>query len=197
MARHSKDRVSQWYDNNINLETRTLYIGDSEEEGMVDQEVSKSVIKAFHLFDTIATDKPVTVMLNSFGGCWYNGMAIFDTIQQSVSHVSIYGIGSVMSMGSIIMQAADQRWLYPNATFMIHDGSEALVGHSRDVLNWAKYAEHILDVMYEIYAMRSGKPKSYWKRVCARDTIYSAHEAKDIGLIDFIVGEDNNGEEVS
>lgn len=192
MARHSKDRVSQWYDYGLNLETRTLYLGDGA-EGAVDHEVSKGVIKAFHLFNTIATEKPVSIILNSFGGCWYNGMAIFDIIQQSVPHVDIYGVGSVMSMGSIIMQAADARWMYPNAVFMIHDGSESLAGHTRDVLNWAKHAEHSLDVMYNIYAYRSGKTKSYWKKLCARDTVFTAHEAKEVGLIDYIVGEDTNG----
>lgn len=192
MARNSKDRVSQWFDYGINLDTRVVYLGDSA-DGEVDQEIAKGVIKAFHLFDTTSAEKAVKVLLNSFGGCWYNGMAIFDTIQHSKSHIDIFGIGAVMSMGSIIMQAADDRWMYPNAVLMVHDGSESISGHTRDVLNWAKHAENILDVMYNIYAYRSGKPKVYWKRICARDSVFTAHEAKEIGLIDYIVGEDTYG----
>lgn len=192
MARHSKDRLSQWYDYNLNLETRTFYLGDGE-DGEIDKEVARNVIKAFHLFDTGAADKPVNVILNSFGGCWYNGMAIFDIIQQSKSHVNIYGVGAVMSMGSVIMQAADTRWMYPNATMMVHDGSEVIEGATRTVLNWARNAEEVLSTLYRIYSYRSGKPVSFWKKRCAHDAIFTAHEAKEHGLIDHIVGEDNNG----
>ena len=192
MARHSKDRLSQCYDYNLTLETRTLYLGESSEDE-IDSTVSRNVIKSFHLLDTAAVEKPVTVLLNSFGGCWFNGMAIFDIIQQSRSHVDIYGIGSVMSMGSVIMQAGDVRWMYPNATMMIHDGSESLNGSARNVINWAKHAEEILLTMYRIYSCRSGKPVSFWKKRCSHDSILSAHEAKSVGLIDYIIGEDGDG----
>jgi len=188
MARHSKDRVAQWYDYNVHLETRTLYLGDGEEG--IDPEVAMSVIKAFHLFDTTATDKPVTVYLNSEGGSWYDGMAIYDMIEQSVSHVDMYAAGSVMSMGSIILQAADVRYMYPHATLMIHDGSESLIGHTRNVINWAKYSEKLCGDMYHIYSKRSGKPSSFWKKRCSHDTILSAKEALEVGLIDHIVGEE-------
>ena len=190
MARHAKDRVQQWYDHNVHLETRTLYIGDEVEEGEVGPAMAVNVLKAFHLFDTQAVDKPVTVMLNTQGGCWYSGMAIYDLVEQSECHVDIYAIGSVMSMGSVIMQAADVRYMYPNSTMMIHDGSEALSGHTRNVINWARFAEKLCDDMYGIYAKRSEKPIEFWRERCSHDTILTAEEAKSLGLIDYIVGEE-------
>jgi len=190
MARHSKDRVSQWYENNVHLETRTLYIGDEDEGGEVGPSMAVNVLKAFHLFDTQSADRPVTVMLNTQGGCWYNGMAIYDAIEQSVCHVDVYAIGSVMSMGSIILQAADVRYMYPHATLMIHDGSEDLHGHARNVINWAKHSEKLLGDMYRIYSKRSGRPPSFWKKRCGHDTILSAGECLELGLIDHIVGEE-------
>lgn len=189
MARHSKESSERFYDYNLHLETRTLYIGDGDDG--IDSSVAEHVIKAFHLFNNTNTDKTVKVLLNSFGGCWYNGMAIFDSIKHSISHVDAYVLGSAMSMGSVILQAADTRYLYPNATLMIHDGSQHLSGHTRDVINWGKYAEKLCDVMYQIYAERSGKPVSFWKKRCSHDTILTPSEAIALGLADYIVGDDN------
>lgn len=188
MARHSKDRVAQWYDHNIHLETRTLYLGDGAEG--IDAEVSKNVVQAFHMFDTVATDKPVTVYLNSDGGCWYNGMAIFDIINHSISEVHMYALGSVMSMGSVILQSANTRYMYPHATMMIHDGHEKITGATQDVLKWAEHTKISLKVMYGIYAKRTGKPASFWEKRCSHDTILTAREALDLNLIDYIVGEE-------
>lgn len=188
MARHSKDRVAQWYEHNVHLETRTLYLGDGEEG--IDAEVAKNVVQAFHMFDTMSTEKPVSIYLNSEGGCWYNGMAIFDVIEQSVSHVDMYALGSVMSMGSIIMQAANTRHMYPHATMMIHDGTENLAGHTQDVLKWAEYTKGQLREMYRIYAKRSGKPVAFWEKRCSHDLILTAEQALELGLIDYIVGEE-------
>lgn len=148
------------------------------------------MIKALHLLQ-FTNSEPITILINSFGGCWYNGMAIYDTIKQASAHVDAYVVGSAMSMGSIILQAADKRYIYPNAALMIHDGSEELTGTARTVLNWSRRIEESLTTMYEIYSEKSGKPVSFWRKRCANDFIMSAQEALELGLVDEIVGESN------
>lgn len=196
MARHSKDRVSQWFEHDVHLETRTLYIGDYDEH-CVGPEMATNVVKAFHMFDTMSIDKPVTIYMNTCGGDWYYGMAIFDAIAHAKSEVWIYGTGCVMSMGSIIMQAADHRYMYPHATMMIHDGTAGTVQEVRSMLNWAKHEEFLANEMYKIYASKSNHPPSYWKKICGHDRIFTAKQARDLGLIDGIVGEDDGKEELS
>jgi ATP-dependent Clp protease protease subunit len=193
MARHSKDRVSQWYEHDVHLETRTLYIGDYNDL-VVGPEMATNVVKAFHMFNTISIDKPVSIILNTCGGDWYYGMAIYDAIATAESEVSIYGTGCVMSMGSIIMQAAEHRYMYPHATMMIHDGTAGYVADTRSSINWSKHEEKLLNQMYAIYASRSSKPASFFKKLCSHDTILTAWEARDLGLIDYVVGEED-GEE--
>lgn len=189
MARYSKDAIEQFYDHNLFIPTRTLYLGD-EEEGSVDFDTSRCVIKAFHILDSINSE-PITILINTFGGCWFNGMAVYDTIKNARSHVDAYVVGSAMSMGSVILQAADKRFIYPNATIMVHDGGETLHGTPRTVINWAKRIEPTLNQMYRIYAERSGRSVDFWRKKCISDFIMSAEEARDLGLVDAIVGEDN------
>lgn len=187
MPRYAKETVEQFFDYNLFVPTRTLYIGN-DDETEVNFEMARNAIKSLHVLDSISSE-PITVLLNTFGGCWYNGMGIYDAVQNSRSHVDAYVIGSAMSMGSIILQAADKRWIYPNATLMVHDGSEELHGTPRTVLNWARSIEDVLNTMYKIYAERSGKTVAFWRKKCANDFILTAKEAKAYGLVDSIVGE--------
>lgn len=191
MVKHSKDAIEVWLEQDVHIASRTLYIGDFGDI-TVGSELAATVIKAFHLFNTSSVDKPVTVYLNTTGGDWYHGLAMYDSIIHAQSEVHIYGIGQVMSMGSIIMQAATERWMYPSSTMLIHDGFSGYYADARSSLSWAKYEERSLEYMYNIYSSRSGKPASLFKDLCSHDTLLTAKEAKELGLIDYIVGEDGD-----
>lgn len=186
LANHNIDR---FYDHHLHVETRTVFLGDGK-DGEIDAEVACSVIKAFHILGSTGADKPITLFINSFGGCWFNGMAIYDVVKNSPCAVNAYVVGSAMSMASLILQAADMRFIYPNATIMVHDGYETRVGDvPQTFMNWAEYSKKSRTKMHQIYAKRSGKPTSFWKRRCTADLILSAQEAKDLGLVDEIYGE--------
>ncbi len=153
-GRIPKDSVDRLFDYNLHLETRTLYIGDIEDgdENLgVGPTMSQLVLKAFVLFNQ-TPDKPVTVLLNTFGGCWFNGMAIHDMIKSSPCHVTIDVLGSAMSMGSIILQAGDTRRAHENATLMIHDGYSSANLEARSFENWGDHSKSVRKRMYEIYS---------------------------------------------
>jgi ATP-dependent protease ClpP protease subunit len=95
-----------------------------------------------------------------------------------------------MSMASLILQAADHRIIYPHATIMVHDGYETRVDDiPRTFQNWADYSKKSQQMMYRIYAERSGRPVGFWRKKCAADLILTAQEAKALGLVDAIYGE--------
>lgn len=184
-----KESIDRFFDYDLHIESRTVFIGDGHDG--IDAGVSEFVVKAFHMLTAADKEKPITVYLNSFGGCWYNGMAIYDTIKLCPCHVTAYVIGSAMSMGSIMLQGADHRVIYPNATIMVHDGYESMnEALPQTFQNWADYSKKTRHEMYRIYAERSGKTVAFWRRKCAADLILTANEAKDLGLVDAIYGEE-------
>jgi ATP-dependent Clp protease protease subunit len=151
--------------------------------------MSERLIKALYLLQQ-KPEEPIRIILNSFGGCWYNGMAIYDAIRSCPAHVTIEVFGAAMSMGSIILQAADERVIHPNATIMVHDGYETRVGDiPKTFENWADYSKVTRRKMYEIYAEKSGKTVQFWEKRCQADFILSATQAKELKLVDKIVGE--------
>lgn len=136
---------------------------------------------------SITNDDPITVLICSPGGDWYAGMAVYDLLRGLDNHVTTVAIGAAMSMGSIILQAGDDRVAMSNATVMVHNGVDAAVGDVEDIKNWAKHSEHIAKQMYKIYSDASGKTVAYWKRRCASDFVMSAQQALKEGLLDRVV----------
>lgn len=181
----SKESLSNFFDYDVHLESSTIYIGDEGDDQEITHVTARNVIKAIHILDDIS--KPITIYLNSFGGCFYSGMAIHDVIKAAKNDVTVYCLGAVMSAGSIILQAADQRVSYPNTSFMLHDGSDSIIdAPPQSLQNWAEHGKKSLHTMYRIYAERSNKPISFWKRKCAADLVLTAPEALSLGLIDSI-----------
>lgn len=187
MAKSANESIDRFFEHNFHLESRTIYIGGGD-ENEVDSQAAANAIKAFHLMAAVA-DKPISVLINSFGGCWFNGLAIYDCIKASPVQVTGLVIGSAMSMGSVILQACDHRIIYPNATVMVHDGYESRVNDLPQTFqNWAEYSKKSRQKMYSLYAQRSGRPPSFWRKKCASDLILTAQEALELGLVDSIYG---------
>ena len=188
----NKDNLDKFYDYDMHIETRTIYVGDTNDDG-VGPRMAEFLIKSIHVLSASAPDRPIKIILNSQGGSWFDGLAIYDAIKASPCHVSIEVMGSAMSMGSIILQAADERILHPSATIMIHDGYSGIDADVRTFENWADFDKKIRrPKMYEIYSERSKKPPKYWERRCSHDYILTADQAIEEGLADKLFGEDEN-----
>jgi ATP-dependent Clp endopeptidase proteolytic subunit ClpP len=158
MAKRIRDNdfVWTWFDHNLDLETRTIYMGslgysyDGGETG-VDHLMTEYFLKGMHLLETRSPEKEITIVMNNPGGDWYHGMAIYDAIKNSNCHCTIKVYGHAMSMGSIILQAADHRIMMPNSRFMIHYGYNGNSGHSKIFEKWSDEAKRINYQMENIY----------------------------------------------
>ena len=201
MSRLVKESIDRFYDYDIHVETRTLYIGSaessiSEGESGTDAIMAETAIKGLHILDSSAPsgDKPITVIMNNPGGDWYHGMAIFDAIKTCKNHVSIIVYGYAMSMGSIILQASDRRVMSSNSKMMIHYGYNGFDGHSLTFRKVAEEGVKIDTAMEQIYMERIKQKHPDFtiaklKKLCDHDTFLTAKEALELGLIDEILGE--------
>lgn len=198
MSNYIKEDIDRWFDYSYLSTQRTIYVGSidaemesGEGESGTDCQMSEYFLKAMIHLNRIS-NKPIVVHMNNLGGSWYHGMAMYDAIRASTSH--IYGVcwGHAMSMGSIIIQACDSRIVTPHCTFMIHDGTENINGDCKSVEAWAKYATRTRKRMYEIYfsRMREAKPRITIKKIeelCSHDTIFTSREAVKNGLADWVL----------
>jgi len=198
MTSHLREDIDRWFDYSYLPSKRIIYVGshspettNGDGESGTDCQMSEFFIKAItHL--NLISNKPIIVHMNNLGGDWYHGMAMYDAIRASSSHV--YGLcwGYAMSMGSIIVQACDSRVVAPHCTFMIHDGFDTISGTCKSVEAWAKHTKKLRIRMYEIYysRMKQAKPRITLEKIehlCAQDSIFTAEEAVNSGLADWIL----------
>jgi ATP-dependent protease ClpP protease subunit len=158
MAKKQRDNdfIWNWFDHNLDLDTRTIYMGsiskdwDDYETG-VDNFMAEYFIKGMHLLETKNQGEEINIIMNNPGGDWYHGMAIFDAIKNSTCYCNIKVYGHAMSMGSIILQAADNRVMMPNSRFMIHYGYNGSSGHTKIFERWADEGKRLNYQMENIY----------------------------------------------
>ena len=193
--RKNRSDFSKFHDYDTYIPKRFVYFGseidiEGEENG-VDYASAKKVIKNLLFLNSI-NHKMITLYINTPGGCWYQGMAIYDVIKSIKSPVKAIGIGQVMSMGTIIFQACKYRYLLKNTTFMIHDGYEGAFGEAKTFESWAEFSKKVREQMYEIYLAKIQKKHKKFtlyqvEQLCNHDKIMTATEAVKLGLADKII----------
>ncbi len=194
-----RDDLDKFFDYGINVPTRTIYIGSAEYDGDddetgVDHCMAERSIKALHLLDMSSADgeAPIHIIMNNPGGSVIHGLAIYDAIRACKNHIDITVFGMAMSMGCIILQAADERIIAPNARLMIHYGSWGVDADNKNVERsvnemkvWNKWLENML--LARIREVHPKFPKKKVEEMCTTDTYFSAQEAIDIGLADKVL----------
>jgi ATP-dependent protease ClpP protease subunit len=144
-----KDDIEHFMDSDIYLPTRTVYIGSANYdeyggETGVDFVMAERVAKTLHILDTYDAaarkgEKPINVIMNNPGGDVIHGMGIYDVITNCNNHITIKIVGHAMSMGSIILQAADKRVMTRNSNIMIHYGYGGFNAHAKTSYQWSKW----------------------------------------------------------
>ena len=200
----TKDEIDRFHDYSIHLPTRTLYMGsennDSESgESGCDGAMAERVVKNLHILDTLSAE-PITILMNNIGGDEYHGFAIYDAIKACRSHVTIKVLGHAMSMGSIILQAADERVMAPTSRQMIHYGTWGVYDHAKTTQKWAKEGEKIDLWMERMYLgkIHDKNPKFTLRGIRTmldHDTFLTAEESVELGLADSVLGIMESGKE--
>jgi ATP-dependent Clp endopeptidase proteolytic subunit ClpP len=131
--------------------------------------------------------KPIELHMNSCGGDPYSMLKFYDAILNCPCQIKFFGSGRIQSSATWIMAICDERYLYPNTTVMIHDGTEYFEGTHTDAKIAMEEAKRLQDMLYDVYAANSRMPKSFWEDVCQRDLYLSAEETIKLGLADKIV----------
>lgn len=152
------DILKDFHDYGANLAAREIFLHnhfhteDNDNPG-VEYRMSNTFIKNIRALDS-KSDLPIIIHMQSIGGEWPDGMAIFDAITMCRSYVTIVAYGQASSMSSIILQAADWRLMTPNAHFMCHYGSSSIHGDYLSAMNEANYERQTADIMFNIYSQK-------------------------------------------
>lgn len=177
----------------VDLKNRKIYFGspldglNDESLGDFTQASVELAVRALHKMASDAAGKPIEIYVNSYGGSPYDMLRLYDEILACPCQIKFIGSGVVMSAATWIMAACDERYLHPNTTIMVHDGSDGFEGKHTDAQIQAAEMKRLQDLLYDMYANNSRMPREFWQEVCQRDLYLTAQEAVTLGLADKVI----------
>ncbi|WP_296225788.1 ATP-dependent Clp protease proteolytic subunit [uncultured Lactobacillus sp.] len=161
--------------------------------GEVNDQMANSIIAQLLFLDAQDNTKDIYMYINSPGGVITSGMAIVDTMNFIKSPVSTIATGMAASMASIILAEGEKgkRFALPHATVLIHQPLGGAQGQATEIQIAAEEILKTRKMINEILAKDSGQDIETIKRDTERDHYMNAQEAKDYGLIDDIMVNQN------
>lgn len=172
---NNQDKLHDYHNYGCNIKTREIFLhnhyGNVDEQNPgVEYKMSNTFLKNIRSLDQESSED-IIIHMQSIGGEWSDGMAIFDSIKMCKSKTTIIVYGQAESMSSIILQSANRRLMSPNSYFMSHYGSSEVAGHYLSVQNWIKYEKQICDIMIDIYAERCVRGKYFKENSYDKDKV--------------------------
>lgn len=200
MTRNQKSLIlNEVHDSDVLLDTREIFFHSfyEQDDPGVDYRQADIFIKNLRMLLSLSSEKPILVHLNSIGGDWHAGMAIYDAILTCPAPVTILGYGIVASIATVILQAADTRVLMPNTSFLIHYGYESMFGTHTEAMSYGEFAAKCRERMLDIYCKSTIKTPLFKNEKLARQFIdakikdksdwwLTAQEAVNYGFADGI-----------
>lgn len=166
------------------LKDRIVFIGVP-----ITDEVSNLIIAQLLFLQAEDAEKDVNVYINSPGGSVTAGLAIYDTMQFLKCDIITYCVGQASSLAALLLCAGTKgkRYALPNARIMIHQPWGGAQGQAVDIGIQAKEILRLRELINELIAFHTGKPKAVIEKDTDRDFFMSAEEAKQYGIIDEVV----------
>jgi len=131
----------------------------------------------------VASDR-IDLHLNSPGGDFFAGLAIFNALRNHPGEVTVYIDGLAASAASFIAMAGDKIVAERNAQMMIHEANTVAVGSGTVMRKLADHLDRASTTIAGIYAGRAGGSAEDWLSRMRAETWYTAAEAKTAGLVD-------------
>lgn len=162
--------------------------------GEITQEsVSEWQAMLFYLMSKLTPEEskknPIQIYINSYGGSVYDGLGLYDTIQNLIKKgytVRTVNIGVCASMAAIILMAGSKgyRQSFPNSSTMIHELSYSDFGKISEMKDSVKEAERLQKILDNIIKDSTNCDIKSFER---KDVWFNAQEALEKGIIDSIL----------
>ncbi|MFA6770691.1 MAG: ATP-dependent Clp endopeptidase proteolytic subunit ClpP [Bacteroidales bacterium] len=153
-----------------------------------------NIIQAQLLYlDSTESKSDIQLYINSPGGGVYAGLGIYDTMQLVSSDVATICTGMAASMAAILLTsgASGKRSVLPHSRVMIHQPMGGAEGQASDIEITAKQIMILKKELYGIISLHTGKTVKQITKDADRDYWMRANEAKEYGMIDEILTNQN------
>lgn len=135
-------------------------------------------------------DQPITVRINSPGGDVFDGIAIYNLLQERPVTVKIDS--QAASIASVIALAGSDISMAESGEYMIHDPWMVAAGNATEFREFAGVLDNVKDKLVGIYAANSAETAKDIERMMSAETTFSAAEAAESGFISEVIPNKSN-----
>jgi ATP-dependent Clp protease protease subunit len=173
------------------FKNRTIFIEDIVEGvGLA----VDSIIKMHNQYDElnnipIEQRKPIKICINSNGGLLTESLIAIDAIRMSKTPVYTVNTGKAYSGGFLIFINGDKRFVYPNGTFLFHEGSSGMEGDAHKFRNYAEFYQNETKRMKKIILETTKFTPEFYDEHSKDDLWFFAEDAIEWGVADEIITE--------
>lgn len=187
-------RMRQMTLDDMLLENRIVFL-----IGEINYARAAEVIMKMLYLDNMKRGREISLYINSPGGTVDDTMAIYDTMRFVGSPVATFCIGRAQSGAALILAAGTEgsRHALPHAKVMLHQPWGGVTGQASDIKIQAEEILKAKKVIAEIFARHTGQPIEKIMLETERDRYMSAQEAKEYGLIDEVLREEDKNKKAS
>jgi len=180
------------------LEERRLFINSEIDENIIDSMVYH-ILRYNRLDKGLKPEerKPIYLFINSPGGSVCDGYGLIDTIQSSITPVYTINQALCASMGFLIFLAGHKRYSMKRSEFLMHDGSTAGWDSTAKMKDRMDFETKQLEQMTKEYIMsRTTIDNDLYEAKYRVEWYMLPNEAKQHGILDYIVGVDCTIDEI-
>src|SRR5262245_27688524 len=136
------------------LKDRIVFLGRE-----IDDDLANVVVAQLLFLDAEDPEKDVMLYINSPGGSFSAGLAIYDTMQWVHCDVATVCVGQAASMGSFLRASGEKgkRYALPHARVMIHQPLAGFQGQATDIEIHAREILRARDTINQLYAKHTGQ----------------------------------------
>jgi ATP-dependent Clp protease, protease subunit len=140
-------------------------------------------------------DQEVFVDLNSPGGDFFEGVAIYNALRAHPKKVTVRVLGLAASAASVIAMAGDEIQIGKAGFLMVHNAWVIAIGNRHDLAEAARTMEPFDDAMATVYAERAGVKKTKAAEWMDNETWFNGEQAVAEGLADDFLPADQVAED--
>ncbi len=180
-----------------NLKDRKLFLTCDIDECIIDDIVSH--ILQYNADDkgkSVEERKPILLYCSSNGGNVDPGFELIDVIRQSKTPVYTINLGYQYSMGFLIGLAGHKRYGSKTAKYLMHDGSNFIYNSGAKAQDQMEFNKRIEARVKEYVLDRTKITSEMYDAQMRKEWYMFSDEAKELGVTDYIIGEDCDLDEI-
>lgn len=135
-------------------------------------------------------EQDVVVNINSPGGDYFEGLAIYNLLREHKGRVSVKVMGIAASAASVIAMAGDEVQIARAGFFMIHNTWVVTQGDRHALRETAEWLEPFDATASDIYAARTGQAADALGKMLDRETWIGGADSVAQGFADSLLSSD-------